>query len=160
MHRKFFPLWGSHNTTSCTWVNSHTTSQALYLSISLLAFLSILSVYFDSMIFLSGGCEIEPFLNVPILSIASISVFVTILNSSQFGHFIASSTVGVSGMFSIPVRANSMFSFLVTSVAKLANWCVRDPLIMFWILIELDMSFGAIGFGLEGTSGIFGSVRD
>ena len=63
-------------------------------------------------------------------------------------------------MFSILVRANSMFLFLVTSVAKLANWCVQDPLIMFWILIKLDMSFGEIGFGLEGTSGIFGSVRD
>jgi len=29
---------------------------------------------------------------------------------------------------------------------------------MFQILIELDMSFGTMGFGLEKVSGIFGSV--
>jgi len=66
-------------------------------------------------------------------------------------------------MFSILVRANSMFSLLVTSVAKLANQRVRDPSIMFQILIELDMSFrtmGFGGFGLEGASGIFKSVGD
>ena len=56
-----------------------------------------------------------------------------------------------------------MFSLLVTSVAKLANQRVRDPSIMFQILIELDMSFGTMGFGgfgLEGASGIFKSVGD
>lgn len=56
-----------------------------------------------------------------------------------------------------------MFSFLVTSVAKLANWRIQDPSIIFQILIELNMSFGAIdfgGFGLKGASGIFRSVGD
>jgi len=34
---------------------------------------------------------------------------------------------------------------------------------MFQILIKLDMSFGTIGFGsfgLEGVSGVFGSIGD
>jgi len=69
------------------------------------------------MIFLSGDHRIGPFPNVSILFIAFISVSITILNSGQSGCFIASSTVGVFGIFSIPVRANSMFF----SVAKLAN---------------------------------------
>ena len=144
-------------------MNLCTTSWALYLSISPLAFLLILSVHFDPMIFLSGSHGIGPFPNMPVFFIASISVSIAILNSGQSGHFIASSIVSASGMFSILVRANSMFSLLVTSVAKLANQRVRDSLIMFRILIELDMSFEAIGFGgfgLEGASGMFKSVRD
>ena len=31
---------------------------------------------------------------------------------------------------------------------------------MFQILIKLNISFGALGFGLEGANGIFGSIRD
>ena len=63
------------------------------------------------MIFLSGDHRIGPFPNVSILFIAFISVSIAILNSGQSGCFIASSTVGTSGMFSISVRANSMFFF-------------------------------------------------
>ena len=73
------------------------------------------------MTFLSGGHGIGPFPNVPILFIASIFMSIAILNSGQSGRFIAFSTVGTFDMFSILVRTNSMFSFLVISVAKLAN---------------------------------------